>query len=140
MWRGTGWSTFRLLLWAMSRGDARHAEVSSRPVRRVLASLPLVAGVAFMLLVGGVMGTMSHDLVAGLRLTAAILVWMGLFSGMNQAANVLYYTSDIRYYLALPIDAGAIIWSRMLKFILPSFAGNFALMLSPSLGFSTRIL
>ena len=97
MWRGTGWSTFRLLLWAMSRGDAGHAdaEVSSRPVRRVLASLPLVAGVAFMLLVGGVMGTMSHDLVAGLRLTAAILVWMGLFSGMNQAANVLYYTSDI---------------------------------------------
>lgn len=132
VWRGTGWSTFRLLLWAMSRGDAGHAdaEVSSRPVRRVLASLPLVAGVAFMLLVGGVMGTMSHDLVAGLRLTAAILVWMGLFSGMNQAANVLYYTSDIRYYLALPIDAGAIIWSRMLKFILPSFAGNFALMLS----------
>mgnify|MGYP001642183427 CR=1 FL=1 len=116
----------------MSRGDARrvNAEASGCLVRRVFATLPLVAGVAFMSLVGGVVGTLSHDLVVGLRLTAAILVWMGLFSGMNQAANALYYTSDIRYYLVLPIGAGTIIWSRMMKFILPSFAGNFALMLS----------
>ena len=131
-WCRREWATFRLLLWAMSRGDARRDDsaASGRLVRKVLATLPLIAGVAFMFLVGVVAGTMSHDLVAGLRLTAAILVWMGLFSGMNQAANVLYYTSDINFYLVLPIDAGTIIWSRMLKFILPSFAGNFALMLS----------
>ena len=132
VWCRREWTTFRLLLWAMGRGDARRGDsaASGRLVRKVLAMLPLLVGVAFMFLVGGVAGTMSHDLVAGLRLTAAILVWMGLFSGMNQAANALYYTSDINFYLVLPIDAGTIIWSRMLKFILPSFAGNFALMLS----------
>ena len=138
VWRSTRWDTFRLLLWVMGRGDVRcaDAEASGRPVRRVLARLPLVAGVAFMLFVGGVVGTMSHDLAAGLRLTAAILVWMGLFSGVNQAANALYYTSDISYYLVLPIDPGTIIWSRMLRFILPSFTGNFALMLSFALAWT----
>ena len=122
VWCRREWTTFRLLLWAMGRGDARRGDsaASGRLVRKVLAMLPLLVGVAFMFLVGGVAGTMSHDLVAGLRLTAAILVWMGLFSGMNQAANALYYTSDINFYLVLPIDAGTIIWSRMLKFILSS--------------------
>ena len=65
-----------------------------------------------------------------------MLVGMGLFTGVNQAANALYYASDITFYLMFPVDAVAIVWSRMARLILPSFAGDFALALSFSMGWS----
>lgn len=99
-------------------------------------SIPLFVGMAFLFFAGGVAGTLTRSLSSGLRLAAVMLVGMGLFTGVNQAANALYYASDITFYLMFPVDAVAIVWSRMARLILPSFAGDFALALSFSMGWS----
>ena len=53
-------------------------------------SIPLFVGMAFLFFAGGVAGTLTRSLSSGLRLAAVMLVGMGLFTGVNQAANALY--------------------------------------------------
>lgn len=136
---GFSWSQFRVLLFAIRKGEERvdatgmglsgddGTRVLSRVGslgRNVLVAITLVALGAVFFIAGmgaGVAGASAH---AVFSLSVVALVLMTVLVGLYQAVNTLYFVRDLGYYLTLPLTPASVMWAKLAHFLAGVLVGD----------------
>lgn len=77
------------------------------------------------------MGRAGLPLQMIFQMSAFFLIFVSLFGGIFSAANYLYFTRDIPFYLSLPLSSRQIVRAKVSHFLLISILGNLMILLIP---------
>lgn len=141
---GFSWTQFRVLFRAMFKGENMVDSLginsfgggATAKRRRRLTLTPWLSKAFQALLFAGlaVLLFFLGEQLAGqgpaplLRALSVMLVLITLMTGVYSAVNLLYYAKDNSYYLTLPVSPTALMWAKLVNYLVHAMLGGLILL------------
>lgn len=134
MWRGEPAATGRAGVSGAFTSGRLGRNLLGRIGRGVILVIVFAQLAVYLCLAGMGVGALNPSPASAFVVTGCLLVVTSVMFGLYQTVNVLYYTSDMGYYLALPLSPSTVAWARLARFLVPNVLTDLAFFLSFALG------